>query len=267
VQLSKLLNEFEKFWPELAAEDWDRVGLVSGDPDADISRILVAVDLTISVIEEAEANQCQLIVTHHPALLRGVNSVAEDQLKGKLFSRLIRAGVASFAAHTNADVQMDGATSIMASRLGLKSLSPITSTSSGFGHGILGTLPAPVDLGSFATLVSKQLPIVARKVVFAGNAQKEISKVAICSGAGDSFMDIVLKSEADVFITSDLRHHVALDAIETPRPNGQLALIDVSHWASESLWVAGAIERIAGIAGVAAIASKIVTDPWTEEVF
>ena len=267
MQLSKLLVEFENFWPELAADDWDRVGLVSGNRTAEIRRILVAVDLTAGVIDEAESNQCELILTHHPALLRGVNSVAEDQLKGQLISRLIRSGIASFAAHTNADVQLDGATSIMASLLGLKSLSPITSTPSGFGHGVVGTLPAPIQLRAFATLVSQQLPSVARKVAFAGDSKKDVLRVAICSGAGDSFMEQVLKSDADVFVTSDLRHHVALDAIETPRPNGQLALIDVSHWASESLWVAGAIERIAGISGVEAIASKIVTDPWTEEVF
>jgi putative NIF3 family GTP cyclohydrolase 1 type 2 len=193
--------------------------------------------------------------------------LVEGELKGGLVSSLIRSGLANFAAHTNADVQIDGATSELAKRLALQNLEPISSVQSGFGHGVLGTLTKPVSLRDFALAVSKQLPDVARKIVFAGEPSKLITRVALCSGAGDSFIERVLETDADVYVTSDLRHHPALDATQTPRVNGKLALIDVSHWASESLWVQTAVERIAGIAGIRGVASKVVTDPWTEEVF
>jgi putative NIF3 family GTP cyclohydrolase 1 type 2 len=75
-----------------------------------------------------------------------------------------------------------------------------------------------------------------------------------------------LASDADVFVTSDLRHHVVLDALETPRPNGQLALIDVSHWAAESLWVSSSVIHLSHFGDLEAMASEVVTDPWTEEV-
>ncbi len=266
MRLAEIIAKFESYWPSSSADDWDRVGLAVGSPQADVQRVLVAVDLTQRVIEEAVQKSCELILTHHPVLLRGVTSLAEDELKGSLITNLIKSGRALFTAHTNADVQVDGASTEMALAFGLTNLKPIVADPSGFGHGVIGDLPAAMTLSDFAKEVSKSLPEVTRKVAFAGSAQKVIEKVAICSGAGDSFLPQVLASEADVYVTSDLRHHVTLDALETPRANGQLALIDVSHWAAESLWVTSALRRLAEIDSLEAIESDVVTDPWTEEV-
>lgn len=267
MQLSELVKVFETYWPATHADEWDRVGLTVGNSGEQVNRVLVSVDLTAAVIDEAIASNCQLIVTHHPALLRGVSSLAEDELKGAMISKLIRAGIATFSAHTNADVQDDGATSILADLLKLSDREPIVQTIGGFGHGVIGSLPNEVTLGDFAKTVANLLPKVARGISFAGPNSKLIQRVALCSGAGDSFIPAVIASNADVYITSDLRHHPTLDAIETPRENGKLALIDVSHWASESLWVASAVERISAIPDLVAIASKVITDPWTDEVF
>lgn len=264
--LSELIEKFESYWPIAAADEWDRVGLAVGSPKANVQRVLVSVDLTQGVIEEAAQKNCELILTHHPVLLRGVTSLAEDELKGALIASLIKSGKAVFTAHTNADVQVDGASSRMALAFGLSNLRPIVSGVSGFGHGVIGELAEAMTLAKFAEKVAERLPAVSRKVAFAGAKDKLISKVAICSGAGDSFLPQVVESEADVYVTSDLRHHVTLDALETPRANGQLALIDVSHWAAESLWVTSAIQRLAEIQNLEAIASEVVTDPWTEEV-
>lgn len=266
MQVSKLLQQFDEFWHRAAAEEWDRVGLTVGNPESDVTRILVSVDLTEAVIEEAIASGVHLILTHHPLLLRGVESVTEDQLKGNLIAKLIKADIATFSAHTNADVQTDGATTELAKLLGLGKLEPLIPSAAGFGLGLLGTLPNPITLQEFASLVSKQLPKTARRVAFSGAAGRIISRVALCSGAGDSLLPQVIKSDADVFVTSDLRHHPALDAIETPRPGGKLSLVDVSHWASESLWVRSAISRLSTLTGIEVIASLISTDPWTEEV-
>lgn len=267
MQLSELVKVFETYWPATHADDWDRVGLTVGNPGSQVNRVLVSVDLTEAVIDEAIEAGCQLILTHHPALLRGVTSVADDELKGALVSKLIRSGIATFSAHTNADVQDDGATSILANLLKLSNREPIVQTIGGFGHGVIGSLANAVSLGDFAKTVSDLLPKVAGGIRFAGSKTKLVQRVALCSGAGDSFIPAVLASKADVYITSDLRHHPTLDAIETPRENGKLALIDVSHWASESLWVAGAVERISSNPELVAIASKVITDPWTDEVF
>lgn len=264
--LSELLQRFQGFWPAESAEDWDRVGLIVGDPSSAVSKVLVAVDLTEAVIEEAQNSNCQLILTHHPALLKGVSFLPETDLKGRLVATLNRAGISNFAAHTNADVQTDGASSVMAQRFGLLSLEPLLPVQGSFGHGVIGSLPEPRTLREFADLVSGKLPTVARKVIFAGDPMKLVSRVAVCSGAGDSFLPLVINSDADVYVTSDLRHHPALDAATAPRAKGKLALIDVSHYAAESLWVESACERLRTISGLEVLASSIVTDPWTEEV-
>jgi dinuclear metal center YbgI/SA1388 family protein len=265
-KLEKLLESFEGFWPAAHAEDWDRVGPIVGSRSAEISKILVSVDLTDEVFEEATLIGAQLILTHHPFLLKGIESVAEETLKGQLLTKLIRAGVSLFSAHTNADVQADGASSLMAQSFGLVDLKPIVPSNGGFGHGVIGRLPNPIDLESFAKKVAHALPATARNVVFSGEATRLITNVAVCSGAGDSFLPQVLASEADVYVTSDLRHHPSQDAISTPRNGGPLSLVDVSHWAAESLWLTGALEKLNSIAGIHAVASTLNTDPWTQEV-
>jgi putative NIF3 family GTP cyclohydrolase 1 type 2 len=142
----------------------------------------------------------------------------------------------------------------------------LVETKGGFGHGVIGELAAPMKLSDFAARVAEVLPVTARKVVFSGEPGLLVRFVALCSGAGDSFLPNVLASNADVYVTSDLRHHPALDAISTPREQGPLALIDVSHWAAESLWVTNAISKLSTLSGIDVVASATVTDPWTQEV-
>lgn len=267
MQLSELIGHFEKFWPTASAEEWDRVGLLVGSPGLEVDTVLVSVDLTEEVISEAIGIGAQIILTHHPVLLRPINTLAEDELKGRIISKLIKGGLAAFSAHTNADVQADGASNLMAQLFGLGNVNPLVATNSGFGHGAIGSLKTPITLKEFASLVSDRLPKTARKVAFAGNPTQQISTVAICSGAGDGFISEALASPADVYVTSDLRHHPTQDAIATPRSNRNgLALIDVSHWAAESLWVESAATKLDSIPGISAIASNVITDPWTTEV-
>lgn len=265
-KLSDLTEKFETFWPGSHADAWDRVGLLVGSSKADVSKILVAVDLTETVIQEAIDLEAELILTHHPFLLKGVESVSEDRLKGLLIAKLIRSGISVYSAHTNADVQEDGASTLMARAFGLNNLNPLVPTSGGFGHGVIGTLAAETTLANFSKTVSAALPPTARKVAFSGNPSRIVKTVAICSGAGDSFLPVVLESEADVYVTSDLRHHPTQDAVLAPREHGPLSLIDVSHWAAESLWVAHAVNRLNTLTGVTAFESSINTDPWTREV-
>jgi dinuclear metal center YbgI/SA1388 family protein len=266
IPLSALIAEFESIWPGSHADDWDRVGLQVGSKSDLVSKVLVAVDLTESVIDEAIAIGANLILTHHPLLLKPVESVTDEKLKGSLITKLIKNSISLFTAHTNADVQFDGASTLMAKAFGLTDLKPLVPANGGFGHGCAGVLPEVLRLDKFADAVSKAMPNSARSVSYAGDPARLVKRIAICSGAGDSFLPVVLESEADVYVTSDLRHHPALDAISTPRNNGPLALIDVSHWAAESLWVPVCAEKLSKIDGLDVVASITKTDPWTQEV-
>ncbi len=257
----------ESLWPESGAEHWDAVGLVVGNPSADVDMVLLAVDAVGDTVDEAVALGAKLLITHHPLLLRGVTSVAEDRYKGSLVARLVRADCALFAVHTNADVVSSGTSGTLARLLGLTDLESLDGQSdappSVTGIGRFGRLPEPVSLGRLARTLADLLPATATGVRVSGDYDAEISTVALCAGAGDSYLSAPLVSRADVFITSDLRHHPASEARENAKLGGGPALIDISHWASEWLWLdaAGAQLREA-LPGVRTIVSELRTDPW-----
>ncbi len=251
-------------WPLDEAEDWDAPGLLSGDPAATVDRIHLAVDAVLDTVDEAVESGAQLLVVHHPLLLRGVTSVAEDRYKGALIARLIRAGCALVAAHTNADIVARGTSAVLAERLGLSETRPIVpATDPALGLGRVGRLAAPLTLGAFARTLADLLPATASGVRVAGEFDRPIETVALCAGAGDSLLSHPEVVDADVYVTSDLRHHPASEAAENGRVAGGPALIDVSHWASEWLWLEVAAEQLrAALPGVEVTVSELRTDPW-----
>ena len=259
VQVADVMRAMAARYPLATAEEWDSVGLVVGEVDAQVSRILFTVDVTPEVVDEAIASGAQMIIAHHPLLLRGVTSVATTGVKGRIVSMLIKHGIALYTAHTNADVAWPGVSDAIAHALGLDVQSDVSLSGTGIGR--VGMLPAPVTLGEFAQLVSQKLPQTARAVNVSGDLDAKVFTVAVCGGAGDSLLDVVAELDVDVYVTSDLRHHVAQEFSLTSK----CALIDVSHWAAEWLWLpqaAGLLQQ--DLSGNVDIDVSIrVTDPWT----
>lgn len=123
--LADVLAALDGWYPPATAESWDAVGLTCGDPTAPVERILLAVDCVPATVAEAVSSGAQLLITHHPLLLTGVHGVPADDPKGALVHRMIRAGVAHFVAHTNADVAADGVSQALAGCLGLAGVTPL----------------------------------------------------------------------------------------------------------------------------------------------
>lgn len=263
----------QALWPPSGAESWDAVGLVAGDPDSAVHAIHLAVDAVPETADEALELGAQLLLTHHPLLLRGVTSVAEDRYKGVVLGRLIRGGAALIAAHTNADVVARGTSAVLAERLGLLDTAPIepapiepaadSELGAVLGLGRVGRLPSATTLGVLARTLADLLPATAQGVRVAGDYGHPVTTVALCAGAGDSFLAHPAVVAADVYITSDLRHHPASEARERARLGRGPALIDVSHWASEWLWLDVAAEQLRdALPGVTVTVSEVRTDPW-----
>lgn len=255
----------EALWPAATAEDWDAVGLVAGDPADGVERILLAVDAIEATAAEAVERGADLLLVHHPLLLRGVSTVAATTPAGRVITRLVRERIALLAAHTNADAVDRGTSGELASMLRLEGAEPIVvnRVDDAKGLGRVGDLPAPVALSGLARTIAGLLPAVAGGVRVAGDPERSVRRVAICGGAGDSLLREAAVLGADVYITSDLRHHPASDARERHVAGEGPALIDVSHWASESLWLRPAAEQLrAALPGVAVEVSEIRTDPW-----
>jgi dinuclear metal center YbgI/SA1388 family protein len=240
-KLSELIAQFERIWPPYLAEEWDRVGLVSGHSEQSIKSVLLTVDVTIEVVEYAKSAGVDLIFAHHPLLLKGVTSLAEDLSKGAVLSELIRSGIALYSAHTNADSVETGTSAALANALGLASSTPLAPLSEGRGIGQVGDLPRSFSLGELASKLNSILPPTASGVRVAGEFDTQVTKVALCAGAGDSYLELALASGAGVYITSDLRHHRAQETLESAKAlNVPFALIDISHWAAEFVWLATA---------------------------
>src|SRR2546423_7361515 len=128
----------EAAYPPALAQDWDAVGLVCGDPAEAVRRVLVAVDPLPETVQEAIDADAQLLVTHHPLLLRGVHGVPADRPKGALVHRLIRSGVALFTAHTNADAADPGVSDALAAALGLEVTGPLVGDPGAGSHAATG---------------------------------------------------------------------------------------------------------------------------------
>ncbi len=252
-------------WPLAGAESWDAPGLIAGDSSAQVTSVHLAVDAVLETAEEAVERGAQLLLVHHPLLLRGVTSIAEDRYKGAVLARLIRGGCALLAAHTNADIVADGTSAVLARRLGLREARPLvpSATDPALGLGRVGELAEPVTLGDLARGLQEILPATAQGIRGAGDYFAQIRRVALCAGAGDSLLAHPEVRGADVYITSDLRHHPASEAREEARVAGGPALIDVSHWASEWLWLDAAAAALReALPEVTVTVSELRTDPW-----
>ncbi len=261
----------ERVYPPAWAQSWDAVGLAVGDPEAPVSAVLFAVDPTVEVAVEA-AGGAQLLVTHHPLFLRGTHGVAETGPGGRVVATLIRAGVALYTAHTNADVADPGVSDALAAAIGLRRVGPLdqgpaqaenSAPTVCRGLGRVGELPEPEPLDRFCARVARALPATAGGVRATGAAAQLVRRVAVCGGSGGELAGAARAAGADVLVTADGRHHHVLDAVgEHP-----IAVVDVAHWASEWPWLAQAAARLeAGLRTrgrtVSASVSAIVTDPW-----
>ncbi|PVZ09054.1 Nif3-like dinuclear metal center hexameric protein [Actinomycetospora cinnamomea] len=257
----------EAAYPPALAQDWDAVGLTVGDPSEPVRRVLVAVDPLPAVIDEAIATGADLLVTHHPLLLRGVHAVATTAPKGSAIHRLIRAGIALYCAHTNADAANPGVSDALADALGITVEAPLApqddapADGTGVGIGRIGRLPERETLAAFTRRVADALPPTAWGVRAGGDPQRSVARVAVSGGAGDSMLHLARAAGVDVYVTADLRHHPATDHLAEP---GAPALVDVAHWASEHPWCAQAAGVLGALDDAPEITvSTIRTDAWS----
>ncbi|YAL82106.1 Nif3-like dinuclear metal center hexameric protein [Dermacoccaceae bacterium W4C1] len=260
--LAQVSAALQASYPQQSAASWDQVGLVTGDPDQPVRHIRFAVDPTLAVITEARDLGVDLLITHHPLLLRGVHSVATTTAKGASITALVVADLALFVAHTNADVADPGVNHALARAAGLREVEPLLHEE-GQPLGLVGDLESPLSLQQFAQALALALPAAPVGLRVSGPAEAPVARVAVHGGSGDGAFEAVRTSGADVYVTADLRHHPALEAREEAR-GGAPYLIDAGHWASEFLWLAQAAQRLQADLGpeVEITVSQLRTDPW-----
>jgi dinuclear metal center YbgI/SA1388 family protein len=244
------------------------VGLVTGDLDQAVRVVHLAVDPTLAVVREAVDAGADLLVTHHPLLLRGIHSVATTSAKGETLTRAILGDLAIYCAHTNADVASPGVCDALAEAVGLTDVGPLGDGPDALGR--VGHLATPVTLRAFADRVATGLPATVAGIRVSGDPDALVERVAVLGGSGDDRFDVVRAADVDVYVTADLRHHPVLEERETTR-GGRPFLVDAGHWASEHVWLASAERRLhevveAGRRGSSKLdtyVSTLRTEPWT----
>lgn len=271
--ISDLIADLEVRYPPTTAAEWDAVGLLAGDPNRPLRRVLLAVEATEATAAEAVELDADLLLVHHPLLLRGVTTVAETTAKGRILTGLIRGGVALYCAHTNADDAPGGVSESLATAVGLIDLAPLLPSTHpdavpGSGTGRIGRLPTPTTLDAFARAVAAALPPTAQGVRISGDRDAQVARVAVCGGSGDSFLAAARAADVDVYLTADLRHHPATDfRAHADRPY----LLDAAHWASEWVWLPQLAQQVQAAASehgttVEVHVSTVRTDAWSATV-
>ncbi|MFI8361456.1 Nif3-like dinuclear metal center hexameric protein [Streptomyces sp. NPDC085612] len=267
-RLSEVITALDVLWPPSRAEKWDAVGTVCGDPDAEITRVLFAVDPVQEIADEAVELGADLIITHHPLYLRGTTTVEAGTFKGRVVHTLIRNDIALHVAHTNADTADPGVSDALAGALDLRITGPLVPDPSDpegrRGLGRICELDRPETLREFAARCAAWLPPTAQGIRVAGDPDALIRRVAVSGGSGDSLFAEVRAAGVDAFVTSDLRHHPVSEA----REQSPLALVDAAHWATEWPWCEQAAAQLDAISerhgwGLRTHVSRTVTDPWT----
>ena len=208
--------------PKEGAMDWDNVGQLLGDPEAEVRRVLVALDITEAVADEAIAENCQLIVSHHPVMnckWLPVQTVRQDTPQGHLLLKILRSGLSAICMHTNLDVAPGGVNDALAAALGLEDPGPLCEN----GLGRVGTLPAPMSLPEFAKHVCRALGCNGVRYADVG---KPVYRVAVGGGACGEFEKGAAAAGCDTYVTADLSYHQFLDA-------RAVNLIDAGHFPTE----------------------------------
>jgi dinuclear metal center YbgI/SA1388 family protein len=233
MNVEEVLDYINELAPWKYAEEWDNVGLMLGSRTNQVKKLMLCMDVTSQVIDEAMDQEANLIVSHHPFLFSKLNTVDLDTMKGQQISTLIKNDINVISAHTNLDVAVGGVNDTLAEAVGLTNCGILKSyIPEGFdvnmGMGKVGELPARLCFEEFICIVKKNLDIVSLRLI--GVQPKTIKKVAVFCGSFDVDLDIIKRHEVDVLITGDMKYHTALDAREMG-----LCILDVGHYASEHL--------------------------------
>lgn len=197
----QLVAPIEAFAPVATQEGWDNCGFSVGDPGKEVKKALVALDCTEQVIDEAVELGCDIIITHHPLIFKGVKSVTPSSSVGRMITRAIKNDISIYSAHTNMDKAADGVSALMAKRLALGDLEPLTQEN----LGLVGRLEKPLSGQDFVEFVKKSFGL--QRVRISEPVDGKIEKVAVCGGSGSSFIGDAMAKGAQAYVTGDITYH------------------------------------------------------------
>jgi dinuclear metal center YbgI/SA1388 family protein len=266
IRVADMVGLMEKIAPSFLSESWDNCGLQVGDRQWPVKKVWVALDPLPSVIDAAAGQDVDLVITHHPLIFKPLRTIDLERPEGKIIATALNSRTAIFTAHTNLDSARDGINDVLARKIGLDRLAPMVPAdvslpgADAMGMGRIGCLKLPQTVAALAQNIKKQLGVA--RVTLVGRTDRMVENVAVCSGSGGSLLENFLDSEAEVFVTGDIRYHDARTVEDADR-----ALIDIGHFASEHIMIDMLCNLLSGaVAGagwdVRIEACKLERDPF-----
>ena len=203
MKVKDITAAIEQFAPLSIQEGWDNSGLCIGAPEDEVHGVLVGFDCTPELVDEAVARGCDMVVTHHPLIFRGLKRIQGGEPVADAVIRAVRAGVAVYAAHTTADKVIAGVSGAMARRLALTDIA-VMEDEGGYGLGAVGTLPHPMTGEEAIAYVKEKFGLTAVRV---SKPVACVEKVAMCGGSGASEIDAARATGAQLYISGDISYH------------------------------------------------------------
>jgi dinuclear metal center YbgI/SA1388 family protein len=233
MKLATVIEQLKAAYPPQLAMDWDNPGLQTGRTEYEIRKVLVALDATREIIDQCIEEDVDLLVTHHPLIMKGIRSVSSEDFLGEKALTMAEHRIAHYAMHTNYDVTT--MKDLAGKMLQLSDLTILEQTGcledgSGCGIGCVGNLPEQMTAEQCCAHVKKAFGLASVRLF--GDVQTPVRKMAVCPGAGRSDIGAALASGADIYVTGDISHHDGIDAVDQG-----LLVIDAGHYGVEHIFI------------------------------
>lgn len=225
MKAKEIIEILEKMAPTTLQEPYDNTGIQVGDTESDIKGVLISLDITEEVIDEAIEKGANMIVAHHPLLFRGLKKVTGDSYVQRAVIKAIKNDIVLYAAHTNMDKCLGGVSWKMAELLGLNNVSILVPDAENAGLGCIGELAEPIEETEALLMVKKTFGTEClRHTALTG---RKVRKVAVCGGSGAEFINDAIMAGADIYVTGDIKYHEFFNA------ENKIVIADIGHFESE----------------------------------
>lgn len=227
MRVSDIASVIEHLAPTNLAYEWDNVGLLCGDLEQEVKKVLLCLDLDINVVNEAAESGAQMIISHHPIMFDPISKITEQTPEGRVIRELIRRDISFYAAHTNLDIAKGGLNDLLSQKIGLVDVKILEYTKEDIeGIGRIGRLQKPITLKELADRVKKALNIEILR--YSGESDTIISRVAVNTGGGTALIEAAVNAGAEVFITGDYKYSQVRDMVAKG-----VCVLDVAHFDTE----------------------------------
>lgn len=227
VKVKDIATAIEDFAPKELQESYDNAGLQVGNPEAEVNAVLLCLDVTEDVIKEALERECNMIVSHHPLIFKGIKQLTGADTTQRLLIEALKNNIAVYSAHTNLDSVWNGVSHEMAGKLSVKNIEVLEPQPGNpmAGLGVVGNIK-PIPKIEFLRKIKETFKVAALRYS-AQSPALVVRRVAVCGGAGASLISAAIKAKADILVTGDVKYH------DFTSFGSEIVIADIGHYESE----------------------------------